>query len=230
MEIQIYEIFKSIQGEGRLQGVPSVFVRLVGCNLRCRWCDTKHFFYPEKVIDISIEKLMDSISLYECKNIVITGGEPLINSQILILVKILKTQGYHVTIETNATMVKNIDCDLISMSPKLSNSIPYDLENEAIQKHANSRIKIDAIKHYIKNNDYQIKFVVRDKQEDIDEVKDILEQIDDYDPFKVLIMPLAASRSNLYKIQKNLARLCIKNGLRYANRLQLQIWGNKIEV
>ncbi len=231
MDIQIYEIFKSIQGEGCLQGVPSVLLRLTGCNLNCRWCDTKHFFYPEKVMNISMNSLMDTLDSYECKNIVVTGGEPMINPQICDLVKVLKNRGFHVTIETNATAVKDIDCDLVSMSPKLSHSIPYGVEDEAtVQRHANSRINIVAIRHYIKNNDYQIKFVARDRQEDIDEIRSILEQIGEYDPFKVLVMPLADSRSDLYRIQRDLVRLCIDNGLRYANRLQLQIWGNKKEA
>lgn len=228
MDIEVYEIFKSIQGEGCLQGVPSVLIRLVGCNLNCCWCDTKHFFHSGKSFSISEDMLLSTLSSYQCKNIIITGGEPLINPQISQIVKLLKYTGYHITIETNATTINYVDCDLISMSPKLSHSIPHHLTNETIiAKHDRLRINIEAINFYIQNYDYQIKFVIRDKKEDIDEINDLLKQIGHYDPFKVFVMPLAATRSDLYKVQKNLVKLCIDHGLRYANRLQLQIWGGR---
>jgi 7-carboxy-7-deazaguanine synthase len=230
MIVKISEIFKSIQGEGRLEGVPSVLVRLSGCNLNCCWCDTKDRFPSEKSLEIDCNDLTEQLSSYNCKNLIITGGEPLINPQILEITRTLKEAGFHITIETNATVIKTIDCDLVSMSPKLSHSIPYNSSNwQLIEQHNKSRLNLEAIKYFIKNYDYQIKLVVRDRAEDFDEINDLLNQIGDYDPFKVLIMPLASSRNQLFKVQKNLVRLCIKNGLRYANRLQLQIWGRSYE-
>jgi 7-carboxy-7-deazaguanine synthase len=230
MAFKIDEMFKSIQGEGRLEGVPSVLVRLSGCNLNCCWCDTRYHFQNGSGFEITYDDFLERLRSYNCKNVIITGGEPLINPQISAITGLLKNLGFHITIETNATVARTVDCDLISMSPKLSHSIPYSSNNgRLIERHDKMRINPEAIKFFIKNYDYQIKFVVRDKAEDFEEVKKILNQIGDYDLFKVLIMPLASSRNQLYKVQKNLARLCINNGFRYANRLQLQIWGRSCE-
>jgi 7-carboxy-7-deazaguanine synthase len=230
MKIKVCEIFKSIQGEGRLEGVPSVLVRLFGCNLNCGWCDAKYRFPLEKSFEITDSDLIDRLFSYNCKNIVITGGEPMINPQISEIVDLLKGSGFHITIETNATVIKKVDCDLISMSPKLSHSIPHNSSSQKIiEQHNKARINLEAIRFFIRDFDYQIKFVVRDRMEDFEEVKNILNQIGEYDLLKVLIMPLASSRAQLYKVQKHIVRLCVENGLRYANRLQLQIWGRNSE-
>jgi 7-carboxy-7-deazaguanine synthase len=230
MEVYICEMFHSIQGEGRLQGVPSVILRLTGCNLNCEWCDTSDALKNNTTIKYTDKELLKELSKYKCSHVVITGGEPTLCKRINEWINLLKENGYVVTVETNATNYAQLNCDLISMSPKLSNSIPYSSKDEAvISSHNQKRININAIKNFIKHNDYQIKFVCNALQSDIDEVKEILEQIGTYDSTKVMIMPLADSRDELYVIQNNLVRLCIDNNLRYANRLQLQIWDNKEE-
>ena len=88
----------------------------------------------------------------------------------------------------------------------------------------------DIIKYYLKNYNYQIKFVVRDQQNNFDEITHLLSLLDTYDLERILIMPMSATKSDLYKIQKKIISLCLKNGYRYSNRLQLQVWGNKKEV
>lgn len=225
--MKIIEIFKTIQGEGVLVGTVSVMVRLWGCNLKCKWCDEKFSLKPGTGYEISISDLLKKINSYDCKNVIITGGEPLIYPDIVELTNELKKRDYHITIETNATIKRKIKCDLISMSPKLSHSVPNNIGDA--RKYDKIRMNIDAIKYYIKNHNYQIKFVIMYKK-DLDEVEKVLLQIGDYNRSKILIMPLASSRRQLFNIQKEVVKMCIEKNLRYCNRLQLQIWGKNKEV
>lgn len=226
LKMRLTEIFKTIQCEGTLTGMVSVIVRLGGCNLQCKWCDERFSSRAKGGLEISINELLKKINKYNCKNIIITGGEPLIYKEIIELSNRLKDADYHVTIETNATIQKRINCDLISMSPKLSHSIPNNIPSEGYER---KRINIEAIRYYIRNYDYQIKFVVG-LEEDFNEIEAILLKIGDYDRSKILIMPLASSRRQLFAIQKNIVKLCVERNYRYGNRLQLQIWGKGKET
>ncbi len=225
--MKVTEIFKTIQGEGILTGTVSVIVRLCGCNLKCKWCDEKFSSKIETGYEISISDLLKKINSYNCKNVVITGGEPLIHLEIVELTSKLKRAGYHITVETNATIRKDIKCDLMSMSPKLPHSIPDNIKDS--EEYNKKRININAMKYFIKNYNYQIKFVVR-CEKDFDEIEKVLLQIGDYNRSKILIMPLASSMRQLSNIQKEVVKICIEKNLRYCNRLQLQIWGKSKEV
>lgn len=223
----VTEIFKTIQGEGILTGTVSVIVRLRGCNLQCIWCDERNSSKPGIGCEFSIDALLKKIAEYNCNNVIITGGEPLIHKEIEEFTDRLKKEGYNITIETNATIQKSIHCDLISMSPKLRHSIPNI--TKGFDEYNKKRININIIKHYIKNYDYQIKFVV-EGEKDFDEINEILLKVGEYDNSRILIMPLASSRLQLFKVQKGIVDICIKRNLRYNNRLQLQIWGKGKEV
>lgn len=112
--MKIVEIFKSIQGEGYNFGKQVIFIRLGNCNLKCPWCDTNWKKYRE----LTIQEIMEEISKYNCKNVIITGGEPTINN-LTPLLKELKDKGYWIAIETNGT--NNIGyeyIDYITTSPK----------------------------------------------------------------------------------------------------------------
>ena len=112
--MKIVEIFKSIQGEGSNFGKQVIFIRLGNCNLKCPWCDTNWKKYKE----LTIQEIMEEISKYNCKNVIITGGEPTI-SDLTPLLKELKDKGYWIAIETNGT--NNISyehIDYIATSPK----------------------------------------------------------------------------------------------------------------
>ncbi len=116
------ETFYSIQGEGKLIGTPSIFIRTAGCNLRCRWCDTAYAFEGK---DQTIESIVLEVERYNCKYVVITGGEPTIQKELEQLVSRLKKYNHHITLETNGTKYDDylvLNCDLVSISPKLSNS------------------------------------------------------------------------------------------------------------
>ena len=110
----IVEIFHSVQGEGARAGIPHVFVRFGNCNLRCEWCDTDFLTYTE----MTAGQIIEEIGKYECKNIIFTGGEPMLND-LWPLRRLLNQNQHHISIETNGTI--SIDdglIDWICVSPK----------------------------------------------------------------------------------------------------------------
>src|SRR4029453_17682843 len=100
------EIFFSIQGEGKLTGVPSVFVRASGCNLRCSWCDTPYASWDPEGDDVSVDEIVRRVGDFCAKHVVLTGGEPMIMPDIVELADALKSRGHHITVETAATVFK----------------------------------------------------------------------------------------------------------------------------
>ena len=226
--MKVCEMFKSIQGEGRLIGVVSVLIHLWGCNLRCKWCDEKKCLKKGEYQEMTLSDIISKMGKYHCKHIIISGGEPMLSSEISQFTKMLKLEGYHITVETNGTIVKkDLAADLISMSPKLLNSVPDYTNPEQFKIYNERRLNIKAIKFYMKNFDYQVKFVVEDESDSMEVEKIIseLREVPTYDEEKILMMPLSSSRRELFKVQKRIAELCIKKGYRYGNRLHLQIWG-----
>lgn len=151
--LRVNEIFVSIQGEGILMGTPSTFVRLAGCNLHCKWCDTPYAL-AQGVGDsiLTVKEIVDQITT---KHVVITGGEPLIQSNVKDLADLCDASGHIVTIETNGTIYRERlrwPVYLFSVSPKLGSS-----------GHEPNR---DVLNKYCANTDHyyrlQIKFVVAD--------------------------------------------------------------------
>src|SRR5579871_2698913 len=124
--IWIAEIFQSIQGEGRLMGVPSIFIRTSGCNLRCNWCDTPYTSWHPEGEWLTFAEVLVRTRQHSARHIVLTGGEPLILPRVEDLCRVLTQDGYHLTVETAATVFKPLKCDLASLSPKLANSTPHE--------------------------------------------------------------------------------------------------------
>src|SRR3712207_3366955 len=120
--MKVSELFYSIQGEGKLAGVPSVFVRASGCNLRCAWCDTPYASWEPEGEDVPAEEIARRVAGYGARHVVLTGGEPMIMPDVAELCRRLKDAGHHLTIETAATVWKDVPLDLASLSPKLANS------------------------------------------------------------------------------------------------------------
>lgn len=100
--LKINEIFFSIQGESSYAGLPCVFVRLTYCNLRCSWCDTEYAFFEGT--DMSFSEILDKVRSYDCRLVEITGGEPLIQKNVLPFMKLLCDEGFEVLIETGGHM------------------------------------------------------------------------------------------------------------------------------
>src|SRR5438270_4808648 len=122
--LRIAELFYSIQGEGSLVGVPSVFIRTTGCNLRCAWCDTPYTSWQPEGAELSLDQILDEVQAHPARHVVVTGGEPMIAPEIIPLTERLRQLGLHITIETAGTVWKPVACDLMSISPKLANSTP----------------------------------------------------------------------------------------------------------
>src|SRR5436305_5159726 len=101
----ISEIFYSIQGEGELTGIPSVFVRTSGCNLRCNWCDTMYASWEPEGAQMSLVQIMAEVGKHPAQHVVLTGGEPMIAKGIHDLATALRTAGKHITIETAGTIL-----------------------------------------------------------------------------------------------------------------------------
>ena len=227
------EHFLSVQGEGIKTGLPSVFFRVSHCNLRCIWCDTWYTSWEPENKEITVEQAINAIDEYGCKNVVITGGEPFMwKKELRFLCNQLWYDGYHITIETNATIFEEVEFDLISMSPKLESSTPYDLNPKWAKKHDRERIKIDVIDEFISrcthNNlrDYQLKFVIVDGSE-LEEIQDILGSLKQYSNRNVLLMPEGRTAKEIEDKQLWLVELCMAHGFRYSDRLHTRLWGTK---
>ena len=227
--MKIAEIFFSIQGEGELTGVPSVFVRTSGCNLRCRWCDTKYASWKPEGENVTINDLLDKVSSYPARHVVISGGEPLIAKGIEEFTHLLKESGKHITIETAGTISPNgIQCDLASLSPKLSDSTPKEgeINKEWIDRHESKRLDYGILSEWVNSYNFQLKFVVS-KEEEIKEIQNVISRIEGKIlPEKVLLMPEGIDPDTLRSRYDLLIDLCKENGYRLCNRLHIDLFGN----
>ena len=227
----ISEIFYSLQGEGGLSGVPSVFVRTSGCNLRCAWCDTPYASWNPEGTQMRVEKIVAAVQGYPAaRHVVLTGGEPMIASEIRVLAAALKELGYHITIETAATVApEGIACDLASMSPKLLNSTPKGEEHTTWRKkHEATRWQPAVVRAWLDTGcDYQFKFVVA-VPSDVDELEGMLASLKREIPrHKVQLMPEARTLELMRERATWLGELCKARGYRYAHRLHIELYGNK---
>jgi len=245
----------TFQGEGKLTGTACLFIRTSACNLRCAWvgldgkgspCDTPYSsHHPEKnkmEVDDIIEIVLQNTVKQKIKHIVISGGEPTMQTEALEeLLEKLQNLGYHTTIETNATIFSekiSQHTDLVSMSPKLSTSTPHqaNLEGTGIkynekwaEKHERLRINIPVIQSFINGSkkyltDFQLKFVVATDQ-DIVEIENILEQITGWEPSDVCLMPEGVDVNTLNSRTGWIAEQALKRGWRFAPRLHIMMFG-----
>jgi 7-carboxy-7-deazaguanine synthase len=220
--MKIAEIFYSIQGEGALAGVPSVFVRSSGCNLRCSWCDTPYTSWKPEGADLSVAEILTQVQEFNARHVVVTGGEPMIASGVADLTQELRNAGKHITIETAGTVFAPVQCDLMSISPKLSNSTP---EGEWAKQHDKLRIQIEVIKRLMDHCDYQLKFVVA-QPEDLGEIRGIVARAA-AETGKVILMPEGTDPARLREKSVWIAELCKQEGYRFGPRLHVDIWGDR---
>jgi 7-carboxy-7-deazaguanine synthase len=225
--VRISEIFYSIQGEGRLIGMPSVFIRTAGCNLRCVWCDTPYTSWQPAGAAWSIRTILAEIQKHPTEYVVVTGGEPLLAPEIEALCRELKESGRHITIETAGTIFKPIGCDLISVSPKLANSTPWRRQGGKFAlPHEKQRLNLPVIQKFLDNYDYQLKFVVAEKK-DFAEIAEILEQLKTVERSRVLIMAEGRTTARLRARGRWIAELCKRYGYRFTPRLHIELYGNR---
>ena len=230
--MKINEIFYSIQGEGKLAGVPSIFIRTTGCNLRCTWCDSPSTSWEPVGHALDINQVLDRVSDFASTYVVLTGGEPMIAQGVEELTRRLKEGGYHLTIETAATVWKDVVCDLASISPKLGSSTPWACtiwcENgfsHQADAHEEHRLNLDTIRRFMAMPDYQLKFVV-DAPEDLTEIDSILVRLAPVEPANVLLVPQGVTQEEFASRGRWVAELCKQRGFRFCPRLQISLYGN----
>jgi len=225
----IAEIYPCIQGEGSRVGHPSILIRTLGCNLRCGWCDTPFTSWKREKGSFSNKDIIPILeSNPQIHEVIVTGGEPCLYKELDDLIDICKKYQKAITVETNGTLTRSQkmmeSIDLVSISPKLSNSIPSDSYWRT--KHDNSRINVEAILQWINwASDYQLKFVVSSTK-DLDEIEELLKHVD-IDKQKVYLMPEGTTEEQLHPKRQWLADLCIKEGYSYCERIHIVIYGDK---
>ncbi len=232
----IPEVFYSIQGEGPETGRPSIFIRLSGCNLYCSWCDTPYTwnfkgtsFVHEKDVKykkkeeqskLSIESLAQEIRKFPCHNIVVTGGEPLVQQSLIaqLSVELSVAERYTLDIETNATIIPAPELDAwvstYVCSPKLENAnIPEKL-----------RIKPESMMWFSQSNKAYFKFVIS-SIEDMKEVNNYVERFS-LAKGRVYLMAKGADEASLNETQDQVVDYCLEHGYRLSDRLHLRLFGS----
>src|SRR5271170_6982064 len=221
--MKISEIFYSVQGEGILVGVPSVFIRTSGCNLRCTWCDTPYTSWSPEGREMKIPEIMEESRRYPALHAVVTGGEPMIAEEIVDLTHAL---GIHVTVETAGTIYKPVKCDLMSISPKLSNSTPHNREEgKWAAQHDRLRYQPEVLKKLMAAHEYQLKFVVSSLG-DLPEIESILTATNAARDH-VILMPEGTDQQTIHDRSLWITELCKREGFRYSPRLHIDLYGNR---
>jgi len=224
--MKVSEIFYSVQGEGTLVGVPSVFVRTSGCNLRCVWCDTPYTSWKPEGREMPEAEILAAVASFPARHVVVTGGEPMILDQVVPLTYALRSAGLHITVETAGTVFQPVACDLMSISPKLANSTPHTREDGRwAQQHDRLRYQPDVLRRLIGEYEYQLKFVVS-SPEDLVEIRAMIEAIG-ADRSKVVLMPEGTSAQVVQERGRWLAEIAKKELLRLSPRLHVDLWGDE---
>ncbi|MBL0926780.1 MAG: 7-carboxy-7-deazaguanine synthase QueE [Phycisphaerales bacterium] len=227
----ISETFVSVQGEGKLAGVPSWFVRFSGCNLRCTWCDTPYASWNPDGHRRGVAALLAECAASGVRHAVVTGGEPMIFEAVSGLCAGLRDAGVHVTVETAGTVFRAVHADLMSISPKLSSSTPAegdprDPKAAWRRRHEERRTDLDALQRLIDAHPArQLKFVVCGPA-DLEEIRSLLGRLRGWAPDDVLLMPEGV-RSPEPAVRSWLVEQCIHLGWRYCTRLHIELFGNQ---
>jgi 7-carboxy-7-deazaguanine synthase len=224
--MRIAEVFYSVQGEGTLVGVPSVFLRTSGCNLRCVWCDTPYTSWQPEGVERSVESLLEQTRAFGAKHAVVTGGEPMIAPEIAPLTQALRDAGLHITIETAGTVFADVQCDLMSISPKLANSTPLERDGGRwAARHERLRYRPDVLRALMAAHPYQLKFVVA-QPGDVEEIRGMVGDVC-ASPDRVVLMPEGIDAETLRTRAHWIVEVCKQEGWRFSPRLHVDIWGNR---
>jgi 7-carboxy-7-deazaguanine synthase len=239
--IPINEIYTCLQGEGKLTGVPHILVRVTGCRLRCQFsnsfCDTPYSSWgPEKgkfTYDDIDQFYRDNSHI---RHTMITGGGPTLHRELLVdLCNLAKIHHHYVTIETEGSESVSTQADLISLSPKLSNStprpgtwMPYlnrEVTEKDKEKHEKWRCNYEAMKMLLDlHPDYQLKPVISNEK-DLEEVKELQDELG-VPNRKVYLMPEGLEPKQLNERRKWLMELCTKEGYNFTDRLHIITYGD----
>ncbi len=207
--LKITEIFYSLQGEARNVGLPTIFVRLTGCPLRCDYCDTAYAFSGGEWMDI--DAIIDEIKQYKSSHITVTGGEPLAQKQCIGLLERLCDLGYEVSLETSGAMlVDQVDARVTKI---------LDVKTPASKENSKNRTENFALLQA----DDQIKFVICDEN-DYAWSKQFIQQHQLEDKCEILFSP-----SHEQLDAATLAAWILRDQLKVRFQLQLHkyLWGDK---
>jgi 7-carboxy-7-deazaguanine synthase len=205
-KIKINEIFYSLQGEGSDAGLPTIFIRFTGCNLRCNYCDTRYAFYEGKYM--TIDEIMESVKKWSCKRVCITGGEPLLQKNVYALIDELLREGYEVSIETNGSI------SIMKLS-KMNVKIKMDIKLPSSGMHDKMLFGNISL---LRGSD-ELKFIIWNKQ-DYEYAKDIIAR---YKPrCQIIMQPVWGSKIKL-------ADWILKDEIdaRFSIQLHKILWGNE---
>lgn len=222
--MRIAEVFHSIQGEGEFAGTPSVFVRTTGCNLRCWFCDTPYTSFRAEGPIRDWQSVLSEVLAVDCQHVVLTGGEPLLQPEIVPLAEGLRRAGRVVTVETAGTVFRPIEADLMSISPKLSNSTPTT-STRWRGRHDRDRDQPEVLRQLMKVSRYQLKFVV-DQPADLDEIANYLARFPEVPRDCVWLMPQGTQQVDLVEKTIWLAPAAERLGHRFCPRLHIEMFGS----
>ena len=223
--MRIAELYQSVQGEGLLTGVPSVFVRASGCNLRCGFCDTPYTSWAPEGDDRSVGEILAQSLELGASHVVITGGEPMLFAELVPLCEGLRAAGRHITIETAGTLYLDLECDLMSISPKRANSTPpIDRAGNWTARHERTRHQPAVIRRLIDRYEYQFKFVI-DRPEDVADVREYLTEFPTIRRDRTLLMPQATDLPTLQATARWLEPYCEEHDFRYCPRRHVEWYG-----
>ena len=224
-DMNVTEIYSSRQGEGRLTGTPSSFLRVAGCNLRCWFCDTPYSSWKPEGEDWSVAEIVAEVAGHDLEHVVITGGEPMLFAEMIPLTQQLHRLGKHITIETAGTLFLPVTCDLMSISPKLSNSDPSaELAGKWSERHKRDRTRPDILLQLLNQYSYQLKFVV-DREEDLEEIRKFLEPFPFVQGDSIWLMPQGTDSVQLAERAEWLGEASKRLGWRYCPRKHIEWFG-----
>jgi 7-carboxy-7-deazaguanine synthase len=224
----VSEIFYSPQGEGSLIGVPSVFVRFSGCNLRCDWCDTPYASWSPEGTTMSEEAILEEVDRYPTRFVVLTGGEPVLAKGMDTFTAALRERGKHVTIETAMTLPSDgLTWDLASLSPKLSHSTPKRGPEHWKRLHEERRYRPGLLESWMTGPDFQLKFVVSKLADMVEIDRFIQDSGAVISPEKVFLMPEGVTQEDLERNRVEWVQVCLNRGFRWGPRLHIDLFGNR---
>lgn len=215
--MQVAEVFYSIQGEGVTAGLPAVFVRLQGCTVGCSWCDTKYTWDPEAGSAVDLDALVEEVSAYPCRRVVVTGGEPLESPSFALLLKALGVQGFAIEVETSGT---------VTPPPSVDRSVQWNVSLKLAGSDVDEarRLKPDAIRAFLARDAWW-KFVVT-SDADVAEVLQLAERFA-LPRARILLQPEAVHREDLLERSRWVVEACKLHGFAFSPRLHVLLWGAK---